>query len=301
MDALKDMGVRWSTYQRVDSSEELIHKERDDEVGRHAAVLQSYRRLIALISSIAVLFFLSTVVLLFAFISKRPTDQQCGSQTTLWSPANEAIEYEIVEPQNPFAHPSPYRGPPTPELEEAWDALWFFGAFRFPEDKLPQINRTVDLGNNRTLKPWHDGKGGYHGQLEVYHQIHCLNLIRQYTWRDWYFRHPDRVRMSGDMLASDVEARMHADHCIEALRLAIMCHGDTTPSITVLNPAAPRGEMSDFSPSKKCRKFDKLRDWSVRNQQQFPPPIDWKPRKKRPGAAASKGEKMGGHSHSGHL
>lgn len=35
------------------------------------------------------------------------------------------------------------------------------GAFRFPEDKLSLINRTVDLGNNRTLKPWHDGKGGY--------------------------------------------------------------------------------------------------------------------------------------------
>lgn len=111
--------------------------------------------------------------------------------------------------------------------------------------------------------------------------------------------------MSGDMLASDVEARMHTDHCIEALRLAIMCHGDTTPSITVLNPNAPRGEMSDFSPAKKCRKYEKLRDWSIRNQQQFPPPIDWKPRKKKPGAGAGAGagagkEEASGHSHSGH-
>jgi len=35
------------------------------------------------------------------------------------------------------------------------------GDIRFPEDKLPLINRTVDLGNNRTLKPWRDGEGGY--------------------------------------------------------------------------------------------------------------------------------------------
>ena len=35
------------------------------------------------------------------------------------------------------------------------------GSIRFPEDKLHLINRTVDLGNDRTLKSWHDGKGGY--------------------------------------------------------------------------------------------------------------------------------------------
>jgi hypothetical protein len=95
------------------------------------------------------------------------------------APANEAIEYEVIEPQNPFAHKSKYRGPPTPELETAWDELWLcestsfpkvrglllmyevVGGIRFPEDKLSLINRTVDLGNDRTLKPWHDGKGGY--------------------------------------------------------------------------------------------------------------------------------------------
>lgn len=85
MDALRDMGVRWSTYQRIDSSEQLIHKEQDDEPGRHAAaVIQSYRRLIALISSVAVLFFFCTIALLLALVSKKQTDQQCGAQTTLW-------------------------------------------------------------------------------------------------------------------------------------------------------------------------------------------------------------------------
>ncbi|KAI0869528.1 hypothetical protein GGS24DRAFT_149686 [Hypoxylon argillaceum] len=284
MEVIKGINTRWSTYQEVDSSEEVFLKERDDDSESHVAVmLQSYRKRVALISGTALFFFISTLVLLLVLIFKRPTDSQCGNQTTIWSPANEVIEYEVIEAQNGFAHKSPYRGPPTPELETAWDDLWLHGGFRFPEDKLPLINRTVDLGNNRTLKPWHDGKGGFHGQLEVYHQLHCLNLIRQYTWRDWYFRHPEIVRMSGDMLSSDIEARMHTDHCIEALRLAIMCTGDTTPSITVLNPRAPRGQMADFSPAKKCRKFDKLQDWSVRNQVNFPPVLDWRPRMKPDG------------------
>ncbi|KAI1282903.1 hypothetical protein F5Y07DRAFT_394868 [Xylaria sp. FL0933] len=278
MDALRDMKSGWSAYQRLDSSEELIHKDQND--GHITTILKSYRKLIFLLSTTALFFFFCATALLVAVIFKTPSDKQCGIQTTIWSPANEAIEYEIIEPDNAFAHESPYRGPPTPELETAWDGLWLHGGIRFPEDKLSLINRTVDLGNNRTLKPWHDGKGGYHAQLQVHHQLHCLNLIRQYTWRDWYFRHPDIVRMSGDMMSSDVEARMHTDHCIEALRLALMCNGDTTPSITVLNPNAPRGEMADFSPNKKCRNFDKIQEWSVKNQVNYPPESDWKPRRK---------------------
>ena len=29
---------------------------------------------------------------------------------------------------------------------------------------------------------------------------------------------------------------MHVDRCIEALRISIMCHGDTTPLFTILDP-----------------------------------------------------------------
>lgn len=64
------------------------------------------------------------------------------------------------------------------------------------------------------------------------------------------------------MLASDVSTRMHVDHCIEALRIALMCHGDTTPYFTMITPDAPHGALSDFSAHHKCRKFDKLQTWT---------------------------------------
>ena len=28
--------------------------------------------------------------------------------------------------------------------------------------------------------------GKYYGLIEVYHQLHCLNLVRKYIWRDHY-------------------------------------------------------------------------------------------------------------------
>lgn len=28
--------------------------------------------------------------------------------------------------------------------------------------------------------------GSYYALIEVYHQLHCLNLIRKYLWRSYY-------------------------------------------------------------------------------------------------------------------
>lgn len=78
------------------------------------------------------------------------------------------------------------------------------------------------------------------------------------------------------MLDSDVGARMHVDHCIEALRVTLMCHGDTTPFFSILDPTAPLGARADFSPHRKCRKFDKLHSW-VKDHQLSNPGHDFQP------------------------
>lgn len=40
------------------------------------------------------------------------------------APAMEAVEYEWKTFENDFFHQSVYRGPPSVELEKAWDELW---------------------------------------------------------------------------------------------------------------------------------------------------------------------------------
>jgi hypothetical protein len=72
--------------------------------------------------------------------------------------------------------------------------------------------------------------------------------------------------MPADLMGSNVSSRMHVDHCIEALRLTLMCHGDTTPLFIMNDSIAPHGIRADFSPHHKCRKFDKLRTWMKKNQ-----------------------------------
>lgn len=91
-------------------------------------------------------------------------------------------------------------------------------------------------------------------------------MIRQYTWKDYYLRHPERVDTPADLLGGDVGNRMHVDHCIEALRISLMCHADTTPYLMINDPTAPLGRRADFSPHHKCRNFEKIREWTQKNQ-----------------------------------
>lgn len=91
-------------------------------------------------------------------------------------------------------------------------------------------------------------------------------MIRQYTWRGWYLRHQNTVETSSAVLDSIVDNREHADHCIESLRIALMCHGDTTPCFNILDPDVPLGARGDISPQRKCRNFEQLQSWVIENR-----------------------------------
>jgi hypothetical protein len=47
------------------------------------------------------------------------------------------------------------------------------------------------------------GNEGYRAGLEVFHQLHCLNLLRQYTWRGYY------KDQGGDISDDQEEIRAH--------------------------------------------------------------------------------------------
>lgn len=80
-------------------------------------------------------------------------------------------------------------------------------------------------------------------------------MIRQYTYLDSYEVKPEGFTHSAEM------SRVHVDHCIETLRIALMCVGDVTPVLIKLDKSKPLGAEADFSSHHKCRRFDRLTDW----------------------------------------
>jgi hypothetical protein len=102
-------------------------------------------------------------------------------------------------------------------------------------------SKLADLNKGRPPKVWkmfpQERGGGYAAATMVFHQLHRLNYIRQYTWGDYYERHNSTV----PLCSSEVGRRMHTDHCIEELRKSLMCYGDTTPMLVEIDPEAPLG------------------------------------------------------------
>ncbi|KAH8879266.1 hypothetical protein GQ53DRAFT_855067 [Thozetella sp. PMI_491] len=191
--------------------------------------------------------FITTIIL-------KPSDRQCVERLSLYSPAFEAIEYVEYDFENSFNSTTIYRGPPTPEREEAWQQLSQRDFIEVPEDRISDLNRSKE--DNMLHVPSEAGTG-YLALTEVFHQLHCLNLIRMYTWlQAGKYETPP-----GGLTSTPVGNRMHVDHCIETLRITLMCHGDVTPILVLSDPTAPLGARADFNTHHKCRNFDKISDW----------------------------------------
>lgn len=81
------------------------------------------------------------------------------------APALEAVRYERIAFNGDLKEPNRYRGPPSPELDEAWHQLMEYSNIRINKE-------TLDLLNRSSIK-LADGSG-YFGALNVHHHLHCL-------------------------------------------------------------------------------------------------------------------------------
>ncbi|KAI0199890.1 hypothetical protein F4808DRAFT_194786 [Astrocystis sublimbata] len=198
---------------------------------------------------------------------KTLSEPECARLLSPYSPAIDAgiVEYYDTTFQNEFGGRSEYIGVPTPELEAKWVYLWSRGAFELPLDGPSKLNKSVE-----GLKHAHnDPNRGYAAVLEVFHQLHCLNQIRQYTWKDHYAKHmadyisdDNRTAVNLDVAdPANAQDRMHVDHCIEALRLQLMCSADLTPLLIEVDESSELGLKTDFNVRHRCRRWDKITAW----------------------------------------
>ncbi|OCL05572.1 hypothetical protein AOQ84DRAFT_273195, partial [Glonium stellatum] len=84
--------------------------------------------------------------------------------------------------------------------------------------------------------------------IEVFHSLHCLNMIRKEIYRDYY----------ADLISMRPFWKIHIEHCLEALRQNIMCTSDLTP----LGLEWVNGIMPVFEQPHTCRDFERLRAWA---------------------------------------
>ncbi|OKL57499.1 hypothetical protein UA08_06893 [Talaromyces atroroseus] len=175
----------------------------------------------------------------------------------VYSPAENAIRYKNLAFTTSISpHLTKYQGPPTPENLAAWEDLYScrfllaLGVSRIPMSEAAKlVNKTV---------PIPDYPGEYVIQLDVFHQLHCLNMIRLKLWAGEgpeYYLGVNETLMDMD----------HLDHCIDSMRQSFMCSSDISP-ITwkwVEDSQSARGLLTTLH---TCRDFEAIREWALEHE-----------------------------------
>ncbi|KZZ97458.1 hypothetical protein AAL_03422 [Moelleriella libera RCEF 2490] len=106
---------------------------------------------------------------------------------------------------------SSFAGKPGPESEEAWHELMDTMAIRVTAEELAvHDQQSVALP-----------RGGYLAWLGVFHELHCVKVLRRWAWRDYYSE-------LQNLSAFEMKHHLaHVDHCLEVLRSAALCRADT--------------------------------------------------------------------------
>lgn len=103
-------------------------------------------------------------------------------------------------------------------------------------------------------------EGLYPVQIDVFHQIHCLDMLRKNLYMNAQYYHNNNTsnRSSKSFRAN------HLGHCLFVLLQNIMCHADVDliPHRWVQKDPMP---FAQFGIMKQCRNFEALRLWNTGN------------------------------------
>ncbi|KAI9845205.1 MAG: hypothetical protein M1838_001823 [Thelocarpon superellum] len=173
------------------------------------------------------------------------------------APANDAVEYEIKVFAGSFTGDKTiYQGKPNDANNAASsDPFLLAPANQRPLSRWYQSHPNAHAAQlvNKTVRIPKD-PGHYIVGLSVFHQLHCLNMVRQAMYAT--------VQYPGDHELLGME---HIDHCIDTIRQNLMCNADVSVLVWEWDESSKRTkEIAQIAHT--CRDRDKIRQWGMDNR-----------------------------------
>jgi hypothetical protein len=111
-------------------------------------------------------FIVGYTVLFFTVVCPRNRQAEHYPKEMIYTPAREAVFWTRKLENNPLGLKTPYNGPPSTEVDEAWGRLLQNSNIKISADDLRKLNKSsIQL---------QDGSGMYFSGLGVHHHLHCL-------------------------------------------------------------------------------------------------------------------------------
>ncbi|KAK3348677.1 hypothetical protein B0T25DRAFT_457724, partial [Lasiosphaeria hispida] len=134
-----------------------------------------------------------------------------------------------------------------------WDSLMPIGAgfVRVPHPRRVGLPPSEPIPN--------DTEQGEMYSLSVTHQLHCLAVLRDVIIK---YEKGDKSRFAGDG---------HEYHCLDYIRQAIMCSGDTTLDYADDRVIGQEGQVTRYgftgsNSTHQCRDWDFIRDFAEKHK-----------------------------------
>lgn len=174
-------------YQRVDGAEDANRSSYDEDTIESEKTVNNHRDHRWNFRSLGAGLILGIILssLTFVIISTEPKDK-CVQQVSTWSPALEIFNDQDLTQQRfdgALRDPNKFRGPPSQDIDDAWEEITYpsGGLVRLSKDQLDRIN-----ASEYAAEYTEEMGGGYIAGIEVFHQLHCVNMLRQATYMDYY-------------------------------------------------------------------------------------------------------------------
>ncbi|KAJ9134414.1 Tat pathway signal sequence [Pleurostoma richardsiae] len=221
-------------------------------------IQQATRHWVWLIHAVLLSLSMTLFTLSFCERTARPSDLTVTRQFSSYSPVAPVVEYNTVRYNLTPLVEGPFVGF-GPKVDEAWDSISEMGDQMISEEELDRLGLPR---NSLKIKHPKTGVEGYRAAVEVFHQLHCLNLLRMRIHKDYY------INIYSDIQEEEEGLQAHVDHCIETLRINLMCTSDIGIFTFREYPEYGYEEgdfWPDFSTLHTCRNFDGIHKWAVDN------------------------------------
>ncbi|KAK3191251.1 hypothetical protein K4F52_002841 [Lecanicillium sp. MT-2017a] len=232
--------------------------------GREQSLAIRERRVMWLLYFNTALLVISACFMLAPWPTSQPSKHNCAKLLSPTSPLLDSLEFWEGDFINDFNHSTKYRGPPSKDLEYAWLRLWDQPPIGVDEAIVAGLNKTED--KHYEIIGSDPNSPTYAASVEVFHQLRCLNLLRQATWPLSAFNETWNDRAYPYDFTEPISRRLHIDHCVETIRLSLMCYGDVTPVLFHDTPRDGMPRIPDLNVHQKCRNFDKIVDFVRENR-----------------------------------
>ncbi|KAI1387573.1 uncharacterized protein F4822DRAFT_406969 [Hypoxylon trugodes] len=187
---------------------------------------------------------LLSIALLVCLIGTIST-REVQSSLHAHSPARSVVRYETTYFEKYGHWSSPFSQKPSPELDAAWSKQLSGMNIRVSREWLePYGVDSVHLA---------DGSGVL-AQLGVYHELHCLKKVKHWIYRSYYYGNTTTVNFE--------EEEAHIEHCLEWLRVAALCRGDTTLTTFRWEGKERRRLETEYPIPRTCVDAGRILKWS---------------------------------------